>query len=72
MTEIKKPVVVEEKEQDEDKSEVLGNLVKVVVLIWSACNPPSDMLFRFALPPGLDQGGSQTGLFTFVGKQYYS
>ena len=23
-----------EKEQDEDKSEVLGNLVKVVVLIW--------------------------------------
>ena len=25
-----------EKEQDEDKSEVLGNLVKVVVLIWSA------------------------------------
>jgi len=36
MTEIKKPVVVEEKEQDEDKSEVLGNLVKVVVLIWSA------------------------------------
>ena len=31
-----KPVVVEEKESDEDKSEVLGNLVKVVVLIWSA------------------------------------
>ena len=29
-----KPAV--EKEQDEDKSEVLGNLVKVVVLIWSA------------------------------------
>jgi len=27
---------VEEKQQDEDKSEVLGNLVKVVVLIWSA------------------------------------
>jgi hypothetical protein len=27
---------VDEKEQDEDKSEVLGNLVKVVVLIWSA------------------------------------
>jgi hypothetical protein len=27
---------VEEKDQDEDKSEVLGNLVKVVVLIWSA------------------------------------
>ena len=31
-----KPVVVEEKDNDEDKSEVLGNLVKVVVLIWSA------------------------------------
>ena len=28
--------IVDEKEQDEDKSEVLGNLVKVVVLIWSA------------------------------------
>ena len=27
---------VEEKQQDEDKSEVLRNLVKVVVLIWSA------------------------------------
>ena len=27
---------VEEKQQDEDKGEVLGNLVKVVVLIWSA------------------------------------
>ena len=27
---------VEEKDHDEDKSEVLGNLVKVVVLIWSA------------------------------------
>ena len=27
---------VEEKDDDEDKSEVLGNLVKVVVLIWSA------------------------------------
>jgi len=27
---------VVEKDQDEDKSEVLGNLVKVVVLIWSA------------------------------------
>ena len=27
---------VEEKDQHEDKSEVLGNLVKVVVLIWSA------------------------------------
>ena len=31
-----KPVVNEEKDNDEDKSEVLGNLVKVVVLIWSA------------------------------------
>ncbi|QBP05907.1 hypothetical protein [Synechococcus phage S-H68] len=31
-----KPKKVEEKDQDEDKSEVLGNLVKVVVLIWSA------------------------------------
>ena len=31
-----KPPVEEEKEHDEDKSEVLGNLVKVVVLIWSA------------------------------------
>ena len=29
-----KPVV--EKADDDDKSEVLGNLVKVVVLIWSA------------------------------------
>ena len=27
---------VEEKDHHEDKSEVLGNLVKVVVLIWSA------------------------------------
>lgn len=27
---------VEDNDQDEDKSEVLGNLVKVVVLIWSA------------------------------------
>tara|TARA_R100000353_G_scaffold141505_1_gene100926 strand:- start:278 stop:589 length:312 start_codon:yes stop_codon:yes gene_type:complete len=27
---------VEEKDLNEDKSEVLGNLVKVVVLIWSA------------------------------------
>ena len=27
---------VDEKDHDEDKSEVLGNLVKVVVLIWSA------------------------------------
>ena len=33
----KKPAKVEEKDdQHEDKSEVLGNLVKVVVLIWSA------------------------------------
>ena len=31
-----KPAKVEEKDHDEDKSEVLGNLVKVVVLIWSA------------------------------------
>ena len=31
-----KEAVVEEKHHDEDKSEVLGNLVKVVVLIWSA------------------------------------
>ena len=35
MAENNKPVV-EEKDHDEDKSEVLGNLVKVVVLIWSA------------------------------------
>ena len=35
MSENKKDVTVE-KENDEDKSEVLGNLVKVVVLIWSA------------------------------------
>ena len=35
MSEIKKDVTIE-KESDEDKSEVLGNLVKVVVLIWSA------------------------------------
>ena len=28
--------VVEKEDQDDDKSEVLGNLVKVVVLIWSA------------------------------------
>ena len=27
---------VEKEDHDEDKSEVLGNLVKVVVLIWSA------------------------------------
>ena len=32
----KSKVVVEEKDHDEDKGEVLGNLVKVVVLIWSA------------------------------------
>jgi len=33
----KKTAVVEEKHTDhEDKGEVLGNLVKVVVLIWSA------------------------------------
>ena len=31
-----KSKVVDEKEDDDDKSEVLGNLVKVVVLIWSA------------------------------------
>jgi len=31
-----KPAVVEKEDHDEDKSEVLGNLVKVVVLIWSA------------------------------------
>ena len=32
-----KPAVVEEKDHHhEDKGEVLGNLVKVVVLIWSA------------------------------------
>ena len=31
-----KPAVVEKEDQHEDKSEVLGNLVKVVVLIWSA------------------------------------
>ncbi len=35
MTETTKPVV-EKEDHDEDKSEVLGNLVKVVVLIWSA------------------------------------
>ena len=29
-------IEVQEKQDDEDKSEVLGNLVKVVVLIWSA------------------------------------
>ena len=31
-----KSKVVEKEDHDEDKSEVLGNLVKVVVLIWSA------------------------------------
>jgi len=31
-----KSKVVEKEDQDDDKSEVLGNLVKVVVLIWSA------------------------------------
>ena len=31
-----KESTVEEKDQSEDKREVLGNLVKVVVLIWSA------------------------------------
>ena len=31
-----KPKVVEKEDHDDDKSEVLGNLVKVVVLIWSA------------------------------------
>ena len=31
-----KAAKVVEKDHDEDKSEVLGNLVKVVVLIWSA------------------------------------
>ena len=31
-----KPAIVEEKDHHEDRSEVLGNLVKVVVLIWSA------------------------------------
>ena len=31
-----KSKVIEEKVDDDDKSEVLGNLVKVVVLIWSA------------------------------------
>ena len=32
----KSKAAVEEKDHDEDKGEVLGNLVKVVVLIWSA------------------------------------
>jgi len=36
MSEDKTKAIVEEKDHDEDKSEVLGNLVKVVVLIWSA------------------------------------
>ena len=35
MAEDKSKVVVKE-DHDDDKSEVLGNLVKVVVLIWSA------------------------------------
>ena len=35
MAEDTKPKV-EKEDHDEDKSEVLGNLVKVVVLIWSA------------------------------------
>ena len=39
---------VEEKDHDEDKSEVLGNLVKVVVLIWSA----SLLTFSVRLPNG--------------------
>ena len=45
-----KPAVVEEKDHDVDKSEVLGNLVKVVVLIWSA----SLLTFSYVrLPNGL-------------------
>ena len=36
MSEDKSKAIVEEKADDEDKNEVLGNLVKVVVLIWSA------------------------------------
>ena len=36
MAEDKSKVVEEKADQDDDKSEVLGNLVKVVVLIWSA------------------------------------
>ena len=36
MAEDKSKVVEKEDHHDEDKSEVLGNLVKVVVLIWSA------------------------------------
>ena len=36
MSEDETKAIVEEKDHDEDKSEVLGNLVKVVVLIWSA------------------------------------
>jgi hypothetical protein len=31
-----KSKIVEKQDHDDDKSEVLGNLVKVVVLIWSA------------------------------------
>ena len=42
---------VDEKDDDEDKSEVLGNLVKVVVLIWSA----SLLTFSYVrLPNGQD------------------
>ena len=41
---------VEKEDHDEDKSEVLGNLVKVVVLIWSA----SLLTFSYVrLPNGL-------------------
>ena len=36
MAEDKSKVVEKEDHEHEDKSEVLGNLVKVVVLIWSA------------------------------------
>ena len=44
-----KSKAVEEKDHDEDKSEVLGNLVKVVVLIWSA----SLLTFKYVrLPNG--------------------
>ena len=43
-----KPSKVEDKDHDEDKSEVLGNLVKVVVLIWSA----SLLTFSVRLPNG--------------------
>ena len=47
--ETKPPVETEEKEDHEDKSEVLGNLVKVVVLIW----PASLLTFSYVrLPNG--------------------